>query len=165
MIVKQRRADDGFDMEREYIILLPATHAFSRLYVQKIHNRAHISENKVMATVRSRYWIVRGSQVATTIRHKCFECKIRKKLHMQQVMSPLFPERFTVSPPWRKVGLDLFGPIECKDFVKQRTTRKCWVMVIICKGSRACHMDVTEDFPEAILKAIMIFIYRNGSPQ
>lgn len=166
VIVIKSRADDGMDMERSYIILLPHNHAFSRLYVKKVHDRAHLSENKIMANVRSRYWIVKGGLLAKSIRKHCFECKIRKKIHMTQIMSPLFPVRYTATPPWRKVGIDLFGPIEVRDFVNQRKSRKCWILVIICKGTRSVHIDVTEDFSaEAVLKTIMRFIFRNGSPK
>ena len=49
----------------------------ARLIMLKAHNAAHSGLDKTVQRSRNHVWIVRGSQLAKTIRYNCFCCKIR----------------------------------------------------------------------------------------
>ena len=55
--------------------------------------------------------------------------------------------------------MDLFGPPEIKDMVKQRTRRKVWGVIFDCAATRAVYLDLTEDYgTSSILHTIRRFI-------
>ena len=69
------------------------------------------------------------------------------------------------SPVWHFSMLDLFGPINVKDFVNQRTTRKTWGVIITCLTTRACQAYLAESFStDQLLCVLRKHEIRNGSP-
>lgn len=62
-------------------------------------------------------------------------------------------------------SMDLFGPIEIKDTVKQRTRKKVWGVIFDCAATRAVHLDLTEDYStDSILQTIRRFVALRGCP-
>ena len=83
---------------------------------------------------------------------------------MQQ-MAPLPDSRLSMSPPFDVTSLDLFGPIEIKDTVKQRTRKKVWGVIFNCSSTRAMYLDLTEDYStDAVLHTIRRFVSIRGCP-
>ena len=63
-------------------------------------------------------------------------CTAKKKVHVEQKMGDLPPERtLTGCPPWTNVHLDLAGPMVCKSMVQSRATVKIWPLVIVCANT------------------------------
>ena len=84
---------------------------------------------------------------------------------MKQLMAPLPALRLKSSPVWHFSMLDLFGPINVKDFVNQRTTRKTWGVIITCLTTRACQAYLAESFStDHLLSVLTKHEARNGSP-
>ena len=80
-------------------------------------------------------------------------------------MAPLPLSRLAISPPFHVTSMDLFGPIEIKDMVKQRTRKKIWGVIFDCAATRAVYLDLTEDYgTSAILHTIRRFISIRGCP-
>ncbi|VDN02394.1 unnamed protein product, partial [Onchocerca ochengi] len=59
----------------------------------------------------------------------------------QTAFSPYPPKRMTVSRPFEKIGVDLFGPM----WVKNGTASKRWVALFTCLVTRAIHMEVMKN--------------------
>ena len=80
-------------------------------------------------------------------------------------MTPLPALRLKNYPVWHFSMLDLFGPINVKDFVNQRTTRKTWEVIITCLTTRACQAYLAESFStDQLLCMLRKHEVRNGSP-
>ena len=83
----------------------------------------------------------------------------------QQIMAPLPTSRMIMSPTFNEISLDLFGPFEIKDTVKQRSREKVWGLVVNCVVTRAVHVDITEDYgTDAFLQALRKFVALRGCP-
>ena len=80
-------------------------------------------------------------------------------------MAPLPKTRLKLSPTFHTISLDLFGPLEIKDTVKQRNKKKVWGVIFNCTITRALYIDLTEDYStEAILQVIRRFVAIRGCP-
>ena len=83
----------------------------------------------------------------------------------RQQMAPLPDNRLSMSPPFYFTSLDLFGPIQIKDTVKQRTQKKVWGVIFSCAVTRALYLDLTEDNSmDSILQTIRRFVSIRGCP-
>ena len=113
-----------------------------------------------MARSRIYYWIPQAAKIVKGIKRKL---NIEA---MTQLMAPVPAFRLKSSPPWNHSMIDLFGPIEVKDFVNQRTTRKTWAVLITCLSSRAVQAYLAESFStDHLLSALAKHEARNGCPQ
>ena len=80
-------------------------------------------------------------------------------------MAPLPKTRHAIAPTFYNTSLDLFGPIEIKDTVKQRSRKKVWGVIFSCTVTRAMYLDLTEDYStDAILQVIRRFVTVRGCP-
>ena len=80
-------------------------------------------------------------------------------------MAPLPKNRLSLSPTFYIISLDLFGPIEIKDTVKQRSRKKVWGVIFNCTSTRALYLDLTEDYgTDSILQTIRRFVAIRGCP-
>ena len=63
------------------------------------------------------------------------------------------------------ISVDLFGPYEIKDTVKQRSKKKVWGLIISCIVTIAIHIDLTEDYgTDALLQTLRKFISLRDCP-
>ena len=130
-------------------------------YIKECHKQGHFGPSHVVMKSRQKYWIVRARKIACRIRNECFMCKILDKKLQEQKMAPLPKFRFQYSRPFNVTALDLCGPFNVKDCVKQKTVIKAWVVVFTCAATRALHLEATlgckeDDIVQAIrvLKAL-----------
>ena len=80
-------------------------------------------------------------------------------------MSPMPQYRLKPSPIWHFSMLDLFGPIEISNFVRPRTSRKTWAVIITCLNTRACWVYLSESYStDDLLSVLRKHEARNGSP-
>ena len=80
-------------------------------------------------------------------------------------MAPVPAYRLKSSPVWHYSMIDLFGPIQVRDFVNQRTSRKTWGVLITCLTTRACAAYLAGSFStDSLLLVLKKFESRNGSP-
>ena len=74
-------------------------------------------------------------------------------------MAPLPNSRLKIAPTFHTTSLDLFGPIEIRDTVKQRTRKKVWGAIFNCTVTRAVYIDLTEDYStDSILQTLHRFV-------
>ena len=149
-------------------ILLPSSRA-SYLYMVRAHEGEHGTEHKsiveTLARSRQSVWIVRARQLAKKVCSNCFKCKREKKKLAGQRMALLKEESLTVCRPWTYVCLDFSGPIKVKGAVNARAKMKSWIIVYVCKSTKAvCLLATCGYSTEHFLLRHEEFVARHGAP-
>ena len=107
------------------LVLLPVDHRLSKLYSMFIHNICHSGVATTVSKIRRRYWIVNLTKLVKSIVNKCVLCRSKRKMHVEQLMSPLPLSRLQPAPAWYSIAIDYFGPMTIRGEVNKRTrTRK-----------------------------------------
>ena len=131
--------------QQEFVVL-PKGNRVSYLIALHEHRKGgHLGVDNTISKIRSKYWIIGIRHLVKSIIAHCIHCKIKKKCTVQQVMSPLPIERLKPSPSFENVGVDYFGPFLVKGEVQQRTTGKCYGVLIVCLVSGAVYADLSND--------------------
>ena len=147
------------------LIILSPSHPITKKILFDFHCINHAGVQNCVARSRIFYWIPQASKIVKGIKDNCFKCRIKDAEAMKQLMSPMPSYRLKPSPIWHFSMLDLFGPIEIKDFVNQRTSRKTWGVIITCLTSRACWVYLAESYStDHLLSVLKKHESRNGSP-
>ena len=150
-------------------ILLPSTRA-AYLYMVREHcgknDLVHKSAVETLARTRSFVWIVRGKNLAKSVVKNCPMCiKTRKELAGQQ-MAKFKPENVQICKPWTYVSLDFAGPVTCKGVVNGRARRKCWILVYVCRSTKAVCLLATAGYDTAhFLLRHEEFVARKAAPK
>ena len=137
----------------------------AHIWIQHIHNEDHSGITKTVAKSRRKFWVIRARKLAEKIKGSCYECRRLDKELAQQLMAPLPDSRVKIAPTFFTVSMDLFGPMEIRDTVKQRTKKKVWGVIFTCTVTRATYIDLTEDYStDAILQTLRRFVSIRGCP-
>lgn len=85
---------------------------------------------------------------------------------------PLPRERVARSLPFEFTGLDYFGPLYIKQFVRvsdevtETVSKKVWVCLFTCLAIRAIHLELVEDMSaEEFILCLRRFMARRGIPR
>ena len=161
------RADDA--MKSHYgcdkFPILTYKDPLAHIWIQQIHNEDHSGITKTVAKSRRKFWVIRARKLASKIKSSCYTCRRIDKELAQQLMAPLPDSRVKIAPTFYTTSMDLFGPIEIKDTVKQRTRKKVWGVIFTCTVTRASYLDLTEDYStDAILQTLRRFVSIRGCP-
>lgn len=102
--------------ERKHPVILSKDQHISKLILRHIHEKSgHSGRNHMLSILREKYWITQANATARKIISSCTFCKRHKGKLGEQKMSDLPEERITADlPPFSKVGVDYFGPIDVK---------------------------------------------------
>ena len=153
----------GYD--KEYLPVLEYDSQISRLIMIDAHRIDHSGVDRTLQRSRSSAWIIKGRRMAKTVSGSCTKCKIRNKMHESQIMAPLPESRIAPAPVFHSTAVDLFGPLDIRDTVKRRTSRKCWGVLFCCTATSAVHIEVTEDYScDSFLLCLKRFINLRGVP-
>ena len=137
----------------------------AELWIKKVHYEDHTGITRTVAKSRRRFWVIKARKIAARVKHYCYVCRILDKMLAQQIMAPLPTARLIMSPTFYEISIDLAGPYEIKDSVKQRTTKKVWGLVLNCVATRAVHIDLTEDYGmDSVIQTLTRFISIRGCP-
>ena len=93
-------------------------------------------------------------------------CKRAYAHTAQQQMGQLPVDRATPSPQFSVVGVDLAGPLLCKQFDGRKApTVKTYACIFICLATKAVHLELLSDISTAaFLAALQRFSARRGAP-
>ena len=153
------------NLNPDALIVLSPRHLVTRMILRSFHEISHRGVQHTVARSRLFYWIPQASKMVRAIKNRCFRCRLRDAEAMRQLMAPLPAFRLKSSPVWHYSMLDLFGPINVRNFVNQRTSRKTWGVVITCLTTRACQVYLAESFStDHLLMVLSKHEARNGSP-
>ncbi|CAH8681695.1 unnamed protein product [Schistosoma rodhaini] len=150
---------------RKHPIILPSKHKVTNLILQYYHIlEGHVGATQVTATVREKFWVLRGGVAMRRVIKDCVYCKRRNARPIQQLMAPLPPSRIEDGAyPFLSVGVDYFGPIMVKH---GRSIEKRYGCVFTCLRLRAVHLEVAYSFTtDSFIMALMRFISRRGYPK
>ena len=125
-------------------VLLPSNHAWVKLLIQHVHKEIkHSGTADALATLRDRYWILKGRQMVKKVIHSCVTCNKLERAPYSSSVPPDFPNfRTSEDPPFCHTGIDFAGPL----FVKSKNgSEKAYVCLFTCCSMRAVHLELTPD--------------------
>lgn len=123
----------------------------------------HVGSSQVLATIRQRFWILRGLTAVKQVVSKCMTCRRWNSRPMEQFMAPLPEARVTSGEPvFSSVGIDYFRPLHVK---VKRSIVKRYGCIFTCLAVRAVHIEVAYDLStDSFIQAFMRFVSRRGPP-
>ena len=128
--------------ETKHPIILPDDGRLTEMIVQEAHEKTgHSGRQMVLANVRKRFWILKGSSCVRRVLGRCTVCRKHRNPESQK-MANLPAERVAIEPAFTHTGMDYFGPF----YVKQnRSQAKRYGVIFTCLSTRAVHVEVAED--------------------
>ena len=136
----------------ELPILLPESRV-AELFMWRAHTGCsglfHRSVAQTLAKSRSYVWIVRGRSLAKRICNSCMICRRESKKLLGQQMAQLQEETVSICPPWTFVSLDYAGPVSIKGEINTRSRGKGWILVYVCKSTKAVCLLLTSGYDTA----------------
>ncbi|XP_055633970.1 uncharacterized protein LOC129774278 [Toxorhynchites rutilus septentrionalis] len=150
-------------VNRKHPIVLPARHPITRMIFEHFHKKLlHAGPQLLLATVRQRYWPLRGRNLARFVYHNCNRCARLKPTQIQQFMGDLPAARVTPGRPFIKVGVDYFGPVFIRH-APRRPASKAYVAVFVCMCTKAVHLEMVTDLStDRFIQALRRFVGRRG---
>ena len=155
-------ADLSYDTKHP--ALLPSSHWISLLIVRHAHQFGHNGVAATTAKTRRKYWIVKASDLAKSVKFKCVFCKRRAQNLETQFMANLPEIRLApFTPPFHHTACDYFGPIVVK--VGRNKTAKHYGVLFICLNTRAVHLELATDCSTMeFLQVLRRFFAIRGTP-
>ena len=146
----------------KYPILLPYKHHVTSLIIASVHKElGHTGRNHVLATLREKYWIVKGNSAVRNVISKCVTCRRLYAPVNEQKMSDLPSDRVNPAPPFTNTGVDYFGPFLIKE---GRKLLKRYGVLFTCLVSRAIHIETANSLEtDSFIQALRRFIARRGN--
>nr|XP_054769202.1 uncharacterized protein LOC129276822 [Lytechinus pictus] len=133
------------------------------LILRKIHEvSGHSGRNHMISILHRKYWITGASSLIRSMVGKCVMCKRQRGKVMEQQMSDLPEDRIRPDePPFTRVGVDYFGPIDVK---RGRCIEKRYGVVFTCLAIRAIHIEMAHSLDtDSCINAIRRFMARRGN--
>ncbi|XP_062542388.1 uncharacterized protein LOC134210352 [Armigeres subalbatus] len=145
-------------------ILLPANNHLSWLIARSLHVRTlHGGPNLLLATIRQRFWPLRGRQLARKVVRQCVTCFRCAPKPTEQFMAPLPSVRTTPARVFLNSGIDYCGPFGVRPLVGRGANVKMYVAVFVCMVVKAVHLEIVTDLTSvACINAVKRFIARRG---
>ena len=153
----------GYD--KDFLVLISGKNALAAKCLRDSHLRGHGGAAQTVDRSRRDVWITGVTHLAKRVVKDCAECNLKKGQLCGQRMAALPSTRCLPSAPFSNVAIDILGPIVIRDFVKRRTTRKSWGLMVVCQATCAVAMEVLESYSkDSFMMAFRRFIARNGTP-
>ena len=151
--------------EAKHPAILPGNHHVTQLIIRHYHCRlGHAGQERVLAEVRQRFWVLRGRATISYILKSCMKCRKQKAKPQAQQMADLPESRVHPDePPFTRVGVDYFGPFIVK---RARSEVKRYGCLFTCLTTRAIHLEVSHTLDtNSFINALQRFIARRGPPR
>nr|CAH0103284.1 unnamed protein product [Daphnia galeata] len=124
---------------------------------------AHPSAERLLSSIRSLFWIIKGRVAIKRYLFKCLTCKRHRAMSCIPLMAPL--PRHRLAPfqrPFNYVGLDFFCP--CNITIYRRKEKR-YGLLFTCLNTRSVHLEVTASLDlSSFLIAFASFAARRGRP-
>ena len=149
-------------LEARHPMILPKDSHVTRLILEEIHERTgHSGRNYMLSYLHRKYWVISANSAARKIINKCVICKKQRAHPVEQKMADLVQGRVkSEEPPFSRVGIDYFGPIEVK---LGRSRVKRYGVLFTCLAVRAIHLEKADSLDtDSCIDAIRRFIARRG---
>ena len=153
------------NLDVKHPIILPRHSHLTELVIRQHHELVgHSGTGHTWASIRQKYWIVKGSAAVRHTLGQCVSCKKRNAKVGEQLMADLPECRSQIhKDPFSHVRVDYCGPF----LVKQgRSMVKRYCCVFTCLTIRAIHIEVAHTLStESFIEALRRFIARRGRPE
>ncbi|XP_062542316.1 uncharacterized protein LOC134210285 [Armigeres subalbatus] len=145
-------------------ILLPANHKLSWLIARSIHLQTlHGGPSLLLATVRQRFWPLRGRDLARRVVRQCVTCFRCNPTLANQIMAPLPSVRLKPARAFTYSGMDYCGPFLVRPLIGKGSSVKVYVSLFVCLVVKAVHLEVVSDLSTAAcINAVKRFIAYRG---
>ena len=143
-------------------IILPKKHHVTDIIIRKYHEEVvHAGREHVLASIRQKFWIVKGRVAVRRVLWNCFSCRPSA---WEQRMADLPSERLIPDqPPFTFVSVDYFGPALVK---QKRSHVKRYGCIFTCLTTRAIHIEIAHSLDtDSFISAMPRFIATRGRPQ
>ncbi|XP_055622237.1 uncharacterized protein LOC129765827 [Toxorhynchites rutilus septentrionalis] len=150
--------------DTRFPILLPTDHRLSWLIARSIHVRTlHAGPSLLLATIRQRFWPLRGRQLARKVVRKCVTCFRCQPQLTQQIMAPLPSVRVTPARVFEHCGMDYCGPFLVRPLSGRGASVKMYVGLFVCLVVKAVHLEVIADLSSnSCINAVRRLVARRG---
>ncbi|XP_045032624.1 uncharacterized protein LOC116926858 [Daphnia magna] len=134
------------DYSAEHPILLPEDQLLTQRIVWDHHvKNLHVKAETLLASIRSRYWILSGWKVIKSVVNNCGPCKRRSAKPMPPLMASLPVHRLTpYRPAFAFTGIDYFGPLTVRVGGRGVRHKKRWISLFTCLTTRAVHLETSD---------------------
>ncbi|XP_055605769.1 uncharacterized protein LOC129753943 [Uranotaenia lowii] len=145
-------------------ILLPANHQLSLLIARSIHLQTlHGGPSLLLATIRQRFWPLRGRELARKIVRQCVVCFRCNPTTTNQIMAPLPSVRLKPARAFTYSGMDYCGPFFVRPLFGKGASVKVYVALFVCLVVKAVHLEVVADLSTvACINAVKRFVASRG---
>lgn len=144
-------------------ILLPNKNEIVELIIKEQHkNLGHMGRETLVATLRSKYWIIGINSAVKKLMSNCLTCKRLNCKPISQKMASLPSDRVTGDiPAFENTALDYFGPF---DVVNGRKHEKRYGVIFSCLASRAIHLELSYSLStDSFINSLRRFVSRRGN--
>lgn len=126
----------------------------------------HAGSQQLLASIRERYWPIKGRNAAKAVVRDCIRCFKAKPKACAPLMGRLPEERIKPSPPFYTTGVDYAGPFVIKNKAGRGAKEiKVYVCLFVCFVTKAIHLEVATDLTaNNFIMALRRFISRRGKP-
>eukprot|EP00057_Strongylocentrotus_purpuratus_P028999 XP_011683473.1 PREDICTED: uncharacterized protein LOC100891682 [Strongylocentrotus purpuratus] len=158
-----RLSRSALPLEAKHPIIIPKKSLVAELMLREVHEKTgHSGRSHVLSTLRERYWLPGAGTAIRKMMGRCVACRRQRAKVMQQKMADLPKDRLIPDePPFTRVGMDYFGPIEVK---RGRSIVKRYGVIFTCLAIRAVHIEMAYSLStDSCIDAIRRFIARRGN--
>ncbi|XP_062538203.1 uncharacterized protein LOC134206491 [Armigeres subalbatus] len=162
--INGRLAQSRGSFDSRFPIILPADHHLSKLIANSIHHQTlHAGPTQLLATIRQRFWPIRGRILARRTVHHCMTCTRFRPPASNQFMAPLPTNRVTATKVFEITGLDYCGPFFVRTLAGRGASVKVWVAVYVCFAVKAVVLDIVVGLSTAsCVNSLRRFVSRVG---
>lgn len=97
------------------------------------------------AKIKARYWIVKASKLAKSVKFKRAFChEMARRVKTQQMADLLSVRLAPLTPPFQYTACDYFRPFKVK--VGRNETAKHYRVIFTCLNTRAIHLETAVDY-------------------
>ncbi|XP_063446656.1 uncharacterized protein LOC134726186 [Mytilus trossulus] len=146
-------------------VIIPNSHHVTTLIIRSFHEQnGHTGMAQVLASLREKYWILKGPSTVRTVLNRCVRCRrYQAPLCFQKMASVIDDQKTPDKPPFTFVGIDYFGPLNVK---VGRSVVKRYGCLFTCLTTRAVHIEVAHSLTtDSFISAFQRFTSRRGIPE
>lgn len=166
MRMRSRYQSPAFTYDKCNPPIVPPDHPLVEFLVTCYHKQNfHCLDRTTKADLAEICWIHKLGNVLRHVKSKCEECIQLRGKRETPLMGDLHPARLDfASRPWTHVGVDAFGPFDCK--YGARSTIKRWAFIFTDLTYRGVHIELVSNMTtDACLMAIRRFISMRNIPK
>ncbi len=162
-----RTEHSSLPYSRRHPMILPGSHALTKLIIQTEHLRLlHAGPTLVAAMLSYRFHILGSRRTIRSVTRACVVCRRVSAKPKPQMLGQLPADRLKPGSVFERTGVDYAGPVMVKSGpVRKPTLVKAYICVFVCLAVKAVHLEVVSDLTsKAFIAAFRRFISRRGKP-